>query len=436
MQCWERDELPMHGAVDFAEVEDAMPPDVVPPTAQKEESRTNRSFPATRAIRKKQAAPLSSVVWMLRMQRHVWPLVDVALAQWQVEAEAIPDESLREQALASLQHKRFHCEGGAVYALLHARAMTTLVPLIVALQTISDYLDNLSDRHTCRRFEQLVRLHWALEDAVQPYAPVRDYYEDEATSSDDGGYLHRLVKTCQLHIRSLPSFSVVADVLHHLVQQYAMLQATKHVQEHERESRLIAWAQGMALRWPGLAWQEYAAATGSTLAWFALLAMASKPRLEETARDQLVQAYFPYVCALHILLDYAVDQEEDTLGGDLNFCNYYSSVEQLAERLYGIVLQSQVLVRKLAMSRFHRWVIDGLIATYLSDPKVRRQPAVKKLAGRLLWRGGTMRFLLGLYGVWRRWRTGRNVVMIQDAPMDGASSLHKNQGDQKYGDTI
>src|SRR5699024_9799328 len=85
---------------------------------------------------------------MGNVYRRIFPAVDRELACWTKRAREIPNEELRKQALASIESKRFHCQGGGVYALLANFHWQKAVRFIVAYQTISDYLDNLCDRST------------------------------------------------------------------------------------------------------------------------------------------------------------------------------------------------------------------------------------------------------------------------------------------------
>src|SRR5690606_30189236 len=95
-------------------------------------------------------------------------------------------------------------------------------------------------------------------------------------------------------------------------------------------------------------------------------------------------AYFPYICALHILLDYLIDQEEDRRGGDLNFCSYYLDEGQTVERLRYIVDQASRAGRRLPDGRFHLMIVEGLLALYLSDPKVSDQYSVAQIKQQLM----------------------------------------------------
>ncbi|RAP75536.1 tetraprenyl-beta-curcumene synthase family protein [Paenibacillus montanisoli] len=327
--------------------------------------------------------PQSPIQLMYRVYKYVLPEVRAELARLRAIAMQIPDEELRTQALASMTSKQFHCEGGGIYAAANLSRRDILVPLIVALQTISDYLDNLCDRSTSLDADDFRLLHQSMLDAVDPDAPLRDYYALRA-EREDGGYLHELVRTCQASIRQLPSYAAVQPYVTELVGLYCDLQVHKHIVKHERVPALMTWWEGHRSRVPHLKWNEFAAATGSTLGMFMLFLAASDEACGTHDALRIRNHYFPHICGLHIMLDYLIDQEEDRVGGDLNFCFYYTDQNELFERIGGIVEQAREDADRLPAPRFHRMVIEGLIALYLSDPKVRNQQDVKRVSKRLM----------------------------------------------------
>lgn len=346
-------------------------------------------------------APRGPVSLMYRMYRYVLPDVRRELDRLREMAERIPDGELRKQALASMRGKRFHCEGGAVYAAAHLAQRRVLVPLIVTLQTISDYLDNLCDRSTSLDAGDFRLLHQSMIDAVTPGAEPKNYYALRR-EQDDGGYLHALVRQCQSCIDRLPAYSRVRDHVRRLVGLYRDLQVYKHIAPHLRERYLLAWWEEHRSACPELMWNEFAAATGSTLGMFMLFLAATDPGLERSRADSIVDAYFPFICCLHIMLDYLIDQAEDEAGGDLNFCRYYRDGEQLTERLLWIVERARQAASGLPSPRFHRMVVEGLIALYLSDPKIRNQQRVLDTA-RAIMRGSPLtRIFFWLNSRWIR----------------------------------
>ncbi|MBB6674302.1 tetraprenyl-beta-curcumene synthase family protein [Cohnella nanjingensis] len=322
---------------------------------------------------------------MVRVYKYILPGVKEALGGWRKIAEAIPDPELRKQALDSMTAKEFHCIGGAVYAAANLERRDVLIPLIVALQTISDYLDNLCDRSTSLDPDDFRLLHQSMLDAVTPGAPIANYYALRA-EQDDGGYLGLLVRRCQTCAARLPSYAQVQPYVRELVSLYGDLQVYKHISHDRRERELLAWWETHAHAYPGLMWNEFAAATGSTLGMFMLFLAASDESLPAKIGKEIRESYFPSINGLHILLDYLIDQAEDAVGGDLNFCSYYDSQEELDDRLQRMVGAARSSADRLPFSRFHRMIVEGLVALYLSDPKVKGQQSVRRTA-RLLMKG-------------------------------------------------
>jgi tetraprenyl-beta-curcumene synthase len=346
-------------------------------------------------------APKTPIQLMYRVYKYVLPEVKAELGRLRAIAEAIPDPELRTQAIASMTSKEFHCQGGSVYAAANLRQRHILIPLIVSLQTISDYLDNLCDRSTSLDADDFRLLHQSMLDAVDPDAPHRDYYALRS-ERDDGGYLHELIRTCQTCIRMLPSYESVRPFVSELVGLYGDLQVYKHIVKERREPALLAWWEKHRRHVPHLSWNEFAAATGSTLGMFMLFLAAAEEGLTREEAVQIKRAYFPHVCGLHILLDYLIDQEEDRVGGDLNFCNYYEDQATLAERIGEIAGRARKDVLSLPARRFHRMIIEGLLALYLSDPKVRRQNDVRQVSKRLMKRSPLTRLFFWGNSVWIR----------------------------------
>jgi len=354
------------------------------------------------------SAPTGPIRLMYRMYRHVLPAVYDELTRWRARAESIPDPELRAQALASMSSKQFHCEGGAVFAASASDRREALVPLIVALQTISDYLDNLCDRSTSLDPDDFRQLHRAMLDAVDPDAETADYYAHRA-EREDGGYLAALVAACRENIRKLPGYAVVQPHVVRLAGLYGDLQVYKHIRREERLDRLHRWWAHHRADHPELFWNEFAAAAGSTLGMFALFVEACRPDVTERDARRTTDAYFPYLCGLHILLDYLIDQEEDRIGGDLNFCSYYANDAEMLRRIGWIADQARKAADRLPCRKFHRMVIEGLLAVYLSDPKAEEQPVVRFIARELMRNSPMTRLFFRINALWVR-RRGRAAV--------------------------
>ena len=74
---------------------------------------------------------------------------------------------------------------------------------------------------------------------------------------------------------------------------------------------------------------------------FCLVAYAFHDELHDEDIAKIRQGYFPYVQGLHILLDYFIDQEEDRIGGDLNFCSYYENEQAILDRMKHFVEEAR-----------------------------------------------------------------------------------------------
>ena len=253
----------------------------------------------------------------------VRPDVHRYLGQWKQLAETIPDAELRKQALASIETKTFHCEGGAIYSLLAGNSYRQTLIFIIAYQTICDYLDNLCDRSTSQDPEDFRALHESVIDALTPGKTGVNYYRFRQ-EQNDAGYLLALVQTCQAVLETLPSYPNIAQSLHELAGYYCDLQVFKHIRVSERLPSLKAWFDINREHLPEMSWNEFAASTGSTLGLFCLVAYATNENFSVDMAEQIKDAYFPWVQGLHIMLDYLIDQAEDREGGDLNFCSFLS----------------------------------------------------------------------------------------------------------------
>ncbi len=331
--------------------------------------------------------------WALLSQTHfkVLPSVRQDLNHWRSQAEQIPNPELRKQAIASLETKQFHCEGGSIYGLLANKERREAIRFIVAYQTISDYLDNLCDRSHSLDPEDFRALHASIFHALTPDAELQNYYRFRA-DQDDGGYLKSLVRTCQTVLSSIPNYAKIAPTLHELASYYCDLQVHKHVKVEERIPRLKAWFAQHQAQFPELSWYEFSACAGSTLGIFCLVAYSFNQEFSETLTTQVRNSYFPWVQGLHILLDYLIDQEEDQINGDLNFCSYYNSQDELTERLQQFIKNAAKSVAHLPHTRFHQLITQALLGVYLSDKKVRKQQAVQKIAKQLILGGSPASF--------------------------------------------
>lgn len=338
--------------------------------------------------------PQTATKFLYRLFHEVLPLARNEISRWKNFACAIPDQTLRLQALASLSEKRFHADGGCVYAAVSPYFMQDLVRVIVALQTISDYLDNLCDRCQTYNQDDFHQLHHAMRDAVKIDDSLHEYYQFRP-NVDDAGYLRSLVEECRTVLKHLPNYRTVEPHISWLVDRYCELQELKHIEPEKRTSVLMTWAKPYCQIYPELNWWEFAAATGSTLSIFALILAATGP-ISDTEAVQIREIYFPWIGGLHILLDYLIDLEEDKQEGDFNFIRCYKNARIARAQIHQFALRSwEHSKRPIQGGGIHRFVVKGLLGMYLSDHKVRRQKQVRP-ARRLVWRFGPTAWLFYL----------------------------------------
>ncbi|WP_245835809.1 tetraprenyl-beta-curcumene synthase family protein [Virgibacillus ndiopensis] len=331
--------------------------------------------------------PNSALPLMIHVYRKIFPEVKRELYYWTKRAEKIPNRELRMQALASLDAKRFHCQGGSIYALLAGERRKEAVRFIVAFQTISDYLDNLCDRSTSLDPNDFRLLHQSMVDALSPENSVKNYYALRK-EQNDGGYLVELVKTAQSTLRYLPGFSYIQDYIVSLNALYNDLQVHKHVKVEERIPRLQEWFSIHKGKAAKLEWYEFSAASGSTIGIFCLVSYTIGGKMTEELAKKISDCYFPFMQGLHILLDYYIDQQEDIDEGDLNFCSYYMDYKHMEKRFVYFINNASQFVQYMPNPEFHKMVVSGLVGLYLGDKKVQNLESGNKIRRSLLQASG------------------------------------------------
>ncbi|MFC0235594.1 tetraprenyl-beta-curcumene synthase family protein [Fictibacillus phosphorivorans] len=324
---------------------------------------------------------------MYSVYTQIFPAVSHLLKTWHDRAEKIPNPELRKQAVSSISDKMFHCEGGAILTLLAGNQRKKAIEFVVAYQTISDYLDNLCDRSTSLNEKDFRALHESMFHALSPGAIPTNYYRYRE-EQDDGGYLNELVYTCQSVLSEMKAYPNIASELIGLASIYCDLQVHKHVIVQEREPRLISWFGEYQSVLPDITWYEFSACAGSTLGIFCLVSYAFQGNFTKESAATIKKGYFPWLQGLHILLDYFIDQNEDKLEGDLNFCTYYKNDQHMLERMVYFAEKAEKSCANLPNSRFHRLIQRGLLGIYLADRKVSESPGIKKMAAKLVKVGG------------------------------------------------
>ena len=313
---------------------------------------------------------LKSISLVYNFVSEILPKVNKEISYWENFVRLSISGELKIQALSSLREKKFHCQGGSFYTLLPNVDKNNFIKFIVAFQTISDYLDNLCDRVNVTDEQAFRQLHYAITDALDPTQKCKDYYL-YYPHNKDGGYLNKLVVTCQHQIKRFPCYNLIKYDILTLGSLYSDLQTFKHLSSDVRVEKMQEWLK-IANRYSAITDWEFAAATGSTLGIFVLCALANNDKITPSIIKLHKEAYFPWISGLHILLDYFIDYTEDMEHGDLNFLSYYKNED---EKLLRLILFKDKALEKASNTTnliFNETIVRGLIALYLSDPKLKR----------------------------------------------------------------
>jgi tetraprenyl-beta-curcumene synthase len=330
-----------------------------------------------------------------------WGLPEAARAtrRWQTRAEAIPDAPIREDALASISTKRGHADGAALFAVLPDGHNAVLLHLLVAYETIWDFLDNVSERHT--REANGRELHLALVDALDPRRPLADYYRHHPWS-DDGGYLDALVEFCRRSCQALPSYELVRPLL---IQEAwrAQVLALNHLTDPvRRDLALERWAANeCADDMHEATWFELSGAASASMVIHALLAIAAEPHVDECDIAATYAAYWPWISLATTMLDSYVDRAEDRASGNHSYISHYPSDACAIRRLCYCVARAARDALRLPKGTRHTVIVGCMAAMYLSKDSA-RVPEMRSSTERLVRAGGSLaRLLLPVLRLWR-----------------------------------
>lgn len=298
----------------------------------------------------------------------VFPHVAVELRRRRALAARIPDLSLRRLALQALERKGRNLEGAAVFATLAPRSQRPLVvQALVCSQAMCDYLDVLCEQPNRDPVANGYALHDALLDAVAaPGLRDPDYYRHHP-HREDGGYLRALIDGVRNALALLPASDGVAAPLARAVKRIASYQALNHCEVHGSYQPFEHWARGEGRSCPDMRWWEAGAGAGSTLSLHVLVGVAADPRIHRSDISAIDDAYFPWIGALHSMLDSLVDRGEDLAMGVRGLIDYYLSVEEAASRMQTITREAITRARSLPRGRRHALIVAAMTSFYLCD---------------------------------------------------------------------
>jgi tetraprenyl-beta-curcumene synthase len=336
---------------------------------------------AARATRGERAA---SAALFARAARSYWtsvfPQVAHELGRWRERACEIPDSRARAQALEALA-KRGNMEGAAAFATFVPREhRAAVVRATVAFQTAYNHLDTISEqREEIGPVEARV-LHEALLAALAALRPgawsgrrvsMESGHDHERPihpqKNNEDVYLQALVETCQEALCELPSYEVVAPAARRAAERVVSFQAFNW----RERGPIERWGRAQTPPGSALCWWETAASGGSSLGVHVMIAAAAEPGIGQAHVDALERAYFPWIGALHSMLDHLIDIEEDALAGQCNLVELYGSAGEAAERMALLAGRALECARGLEPRHRHELIVAAMASFYLAAPEAR-----------------------------------------------------------------
>lgn len=300
----------------------------------------------------------------------VFPRFRSEMRGWQAHARAIVDPVLRDLALEAQRAKRRSLEGAVAFAAFVPRsAQRPTITALAAYQVIFDYLDTLAEQPNPDPISNGRQLNQALLSALEPRRTHCDYYAHHQ-QHDDSGYLHALVETCRAALAELPSYPSIIVPVRRAAERIVVYQSLNHGDANRSHHAFARWAREETQPKFGLHWWETAAAAGSSLGVLALISATADPWLTRQDAEALDGAYYPWIDALHTLLDSLIDRDEDTAAvGQRSLLDYYRSPTETAARLQMIATQAVRYTTLLPRHGNHAMILAAMASFYLSDPQ-------------------------------------------------------------------
>jgi tetraprenyl-beta-curcumene synthase len=305
-----------------------------------------------------------------------WGLVGVnrEVHHWRALAMQIPDPLLRADAVGSLAEKRYYIDGAALFWTLPSHRNDELLALLVAYQTMADYLDVASERGAEHRGSASPgSLMLSLVDAVDVDAPLHDYYADHPWT-DDGGYLRALVLRCRKACLSLPRYRQARPLLLREARRGHALELCHDPDPRRRDEALRAFADREFGTVAAASWFELAGNATSLLGVLALMALAGDATGTDEDLHAAVDLYCPWVGALSTMLDSYIDQADDAQSRRWSAIAYYPNSENAERRI--ALLMDKVLrdAGQLRHGQRHALIVAMMIAMFLTSDSATSAP--------------------------------------------------------------
>jgi tetraprenyl-beta-curcumene synthase len=305
----------------------------------------------------------------------VFPRVCAERRRREARAQEIPDQLLRQVVVDALR-KWGNIEGASAFAaFVPRRRRAAAVRAMACFQAAYNYLDMLTELPNTDPTANGRLLHEALLVALDPDAEHLDYYAHHHLH-EDGGYLAETVDGCRAALAELPSYAEVAPAARRAAERIVAFQSCNTGEVQGDYVALERWARANTPPGTGMRWWETAAAGGSSLCVYALIAAAAEPRVDQAEIEAIEAAYFPWIGALHSLLDNLIDAAEDYATGQRSLIGCYASPCDAATRM-GLLAERSMSAAKTLPGRRHELVLAAMASFYLCTPEARAAEAAQ-----------------------------------------------------------
>ena len=331
-----------------------------------------------------------------------WGLPGAAgeVALWRARANAIPNASLRADALDTIERKRGNIDGAVLFSTIAKRRSHDLRRLLVAFEILADYLDCTSERGAFVGVHNGLQLHRALIEALDPDVSISDYYGFHPWR-DDGGFVADLVQTCRETCARLPSFAVVQPFVARAT-ALAQVLALNHEEDPRRRDALLRGWAGAHFSGPHeLAWFEWTGGASAWLTVLVLLARASDADCSNALAQTTFRAYLPWISLAGTLLDSYGDHDADVAERAHSYIAHYGTTEAATQRIAALTRRALNEASSLRDGARHRVLVGAMAAMYLSKDSVRAPRWRRHTRTLIRASGGLTRLLVPVLRAWR-----------------------------------
>ncbi|HEV7754119.1 MAG TPA: DUF2600 family protein [Baekduia sp.] len=324
--------------------------------------------------------------------------VSSELAGWRMHALSIPDSTIRHDALQALSDGRALVDGAALFWILPSRRHPELLRLLVALQTLLNFLDLALERGARERGDPGRWMSLAL-DALDLDRPLPGI-DGDLPLVDDAGYLRALTLACRAGCATLPQYRQAHGLL---VREARRSRAFEIEHELDPRRRVAAMQQFAAHEFSATTdatWWEVTGGASSLLPAMAVLALAAD---DETIADDLRHAASAYMWVANAgaLLDSYGDQLDDAVTGAHNWLAYYPAKNLALQRTAAVIDRALREAAALRNGDRHLVIVTSMVALMLSGDNARSR-SLRSSTHALAAAGGSLtRLLIPILRAWR-----------------------------------